>query len=103
MALYVSKDVNETLDYVFARRVGETLTGVTYEVSPTSTVVVESCSINTTALFDEQGNEYPAESLVILWVSGGVAGGISEVRISYSTSGGRILDETIIFRMVSDS
>jgi len=100
--LYINKDVHEKLDYLFVRDVDEDITGVQYFLDPSATIVVESCVVPNQPTTDTQGNEYPARRTILLWVSGGTAGTVSQLRIQYTTAGGRILDEELAFRLSED-
>ena len=100
MAISIVKDIHEKLDYVFVRSIDEDIIYVTYELENSSSLVIESCTTNPSEMSDEEGNVYPANRLILLWVSGGTIGETSDVRITYHTSGGRILDADVTFRFV---
>jgi hypothetical protein len=100
---YITKDVHETLDYVFIRPVTTDLIvggSIVIEQPPTATINVISSNLNLSEVTDEDGNTYPIGSAIILWVSGGTVGTTESLRLQYSTVGGRILDEEISFRVV---
>jgi hypothetical protein len=100
--LYINKDIHERLDYLFVRDVEEDITSVQCFLDPLSTITVDSCIVPDQPVTDTQGNEYPAKRTILLWVSGGVSGNVSKLRIQYSTEGGRTLDEEIVFRLSED-
>lgn len=97
--IYITKDAGEKLDYVFIRAVEDNISAVAYTQSVGSTIAVISCSVNTNPVIDAEGNEYQAGRAIVLWVEGGVAGTKETLRIQYTTSAGRILDEDIQFRI----
>lgn len=100
MSVFIAKDTHEKLDYVFVRQTSDDIVAVTYEQSIPSSINVISCSINSTEMTDEEGNTYPANRAIILWVSGGTVGATETIRIQYNTAAGRILDEEVNFRIV---
>ena len=100
--IYITKDVNEKLDYVFIRDSDDPITSVSYTQDNVAGLVIESANINALALTDEDGNTYDAGKAVILWVSGGVAGKSEKVILNYTTEAGRILDEAVIFRLIQE-
>lgn len=100
MSIYINKDIHETLDYVFVRTVDDNITSVSYVQDNLGGLVVESCLVNAGVLTDSEGNTYPAARAIIMWVSGGVVGATEKVRLTYSTSGGRTLDEEVVFKLV---
>ena len=97
---YVAKDIHEKLDYTFIYNVVDPILSVTYSQPSTPSLVVESCSANTAEVEDEDGNKYPANQAIILWVSGGTVNTTEKLRIQFTTTAGRILDEDITFRFV---
>lgn len=103
MSVFIAKDVHEKLDYVFVRQSPDDIVSVTYEQSVPSTLNVISCSINSLQMEDDEGNTYPANRAIILWVSGGTVGATETIRIQYNTAAGRILDEEVNFRLVASN
>lgn len=99
-ATYIAKDIHETLDYIFVSNVGDPIETVTYEQSPSPTMTVQQCYVNTTTVTDDEGTEYPAGSAIVLWVSGGELFTTEKLRLQYTTAGGRTLDADIVFRLV---
>lgn len=97
--IYITKDAGEKLDYVFIRAVEDNISAVTYTQSVGSTITVISCTVSNNTVTDPEGNEYVAGRAVILWVEGGVAGTKETLRLQYTTSAGRILEEDIQFRI----
>lgn len=97
MTIYIPKDTHERLDYVFARYLQEDIASVTCYPAADSTVNVESCSTNPVEMTDEQGNIFPPNRVILLWVSGGDVGTTSKVRVQYTTVGGRVLDLEVVF------
>lgn len=102
MTIYIPKDAHEKLDYVFARYLQEDITSVTYYQEAGSTINIESCQINPAEMSDEEGNTFPPNRVILLWVSGGEVGTSSKVRVEYTTSGGRILDFEVVFMIVDN-
>lgn len=98
--IYITKDTHEKLDYVFVRTVDDNITSVSYFQEVGATLVVESCSVSVAPIIDSDGNTYPANRAIILWVSGGTVGATETIRIQYNTAAGRILDEEVNFRIV---
>lgn len=99
MSIYITKDIHETLDYVFIRSIEDNITSVSYTQDNAGGLNVISCVVNTGVVTDSEGSEYPAGRAIILWCSGGNVNTSEKVRIQYNTAAGRILDEEIIFQM----
>lgn len=99
MSIYVTKDIHETIDYVFIRNIEDNILSVSYTQDNVGGLTIISCSVNTGIVVDSEGNKYPIGSAIILWCSGGIVNTSEKVRIQYSTVGGRILDEEIVFQM----
>lgn len=98
--LYIQKDVNETLDYVFIRTIDDTISSVTYTQSAGATLTVQSCATNVNVIEDSNGNSYPAGSAIILWVTGGTIGSIETVTLTLQTVAGRVIEEKVTFTLV---
>jgi hypothetical protein len=98
--LYIAKDVHEKLDYAFVYSVADPIISVTFIQPPLASLVVESCYVNTVGIEDDQGITYPANQAIILWVSGGTLDTSEKLRLQFTTTAGRILDEDITFRFV---
>lgn len=101
--LYITKDVNETLDYIFLRNVDDNISSVSYISDGLGGLNIQSCSVNTGVITDSNGNEYPVGRAIILWVAGGNAGGKEKVTMTYNTVGGRTIDEVVVFTLVQDN
>lgn len=101
--LYIAKDVDETLDYAFIYGVADPIVSVSYSQPVGATLVVESCYTNAVEIEDDQGITYPANQAIILWVSGGALDISEKLRIQYTTTAGRVLDEDITFRFVAEN
>lgn len=101
--IYITKDVNETLDYVFIRNVDDNITSVSYTTDGLGGLTIQSCTINTGVITDSNGNEYPVGRAIILWVAGGTVGGKEKVTITYNTAGGRTIDEVAVFTLVQNN
>lgn len=99
MSIYITKDIHETLDYIFVREIEDNITSVTYTQDNAGGLTIISCAVNTGVVTDSDGNEYPAGRAIILWCSGGNINTSEKVRIQYNTVGGRILDEEVTFQM----
>jgi hypothetical protein len=97
MTIYINKDVDERLDYVLTRSVPEDITSVSYTLSSGATINIESCDINSVELVDYEGNVYPENQSIVLWVSGGTPDKNDTVTVLYHTEGGRIYDEKLLF------
>lgn len=100
--LYITKDVNEKLDYIFIRQSDDPIVSVSYTQDGSAGLVIESVSVNATALTDEDGNTYDVGKAIIMWISGGNVGATEKVVITYTTEAGRVLDEAIIFRLIQE-
>lgn len=101
--LYITKDVNETLDYVFLRNVDDSIANVSYVTDGLGGLTIQSCSVNAGVITDSNGNEYPVGRAIILWVSGGNANTKEKVTMTYNTVGGRTIDEVAVFTLVQDN
>lgn len=101
--IYITKDVNETLDYVFIRNVDDNIVNVSYVTDGLGGLTIQSCTINSNVVSDNDGNTYPAGRAIILWATGGNVGTKEKVTITYTTAGGRIRDESVIFTLVQDN
>lgn len=101
--LYIAKDIAETLDYAFVYSVADPILSVTYSQPALATLVVESCYVNTVEIEDDVGNTYPANQAIIVWVSGGDLDTTEKLRLQFTTTAGRILDEDITFRFVAEA
>lgn len=99
MSIYITKDIHETVDYIFVREIEDNITSVTYTQDNAGGLTIISCAVNTGVVTDSDGNEYPAGRAVILWCSGGNINTSEKVRIQYNTAGGRVLDEEVVFQM----
>lgn len=100
---YITKDISETLDYVFVRNVDDNIVNVIYTQDSLGGLTVNSCTVNTNVITDSNGVEYAAGRCIVLWVSGGVVGQKEKVTMTYTTAGGRIRDEAVVFTMVQDN
>jgi len=101
--IYVQKDINETLDYVFIRNVEDDIVSVTYTQDSLGGLVVDNCTTNSGDVVLDEGTVYPAGRAIILWVSGGIVGGKEKVILTYTTTAGRVRDEAIIFTLVQEN
>ena len=99
MSIYITKDIHETLDYVFIRTIEDNITSVSYTQDNAGGLSIISCAVNTGVITDSDGNEYPAGRAIVLWCSGGNINTSEKVRIQYNTAGGRVLDEEVVFQM----
>jgi len=101
---YITKDISETLDYVFVRNVDDdNIVNVTYTQDNLGGLTVNSCTVNTNVIIDSNGVEYAAGKCIVLWLSGGVAGQKEKVTMTYTTASGRIRDEAAVFTMIQDN
>jgi len=103
MSFYITKDINETLDYVFVRNVEDNISNVSYVTDGLGGLNIQSCSVNNGVLTDSNGNTYPIGRAIILWVASGNVGTKEKVTITYNTVGGRIIDEVIVFTLVQEN
>jgi len=101
--IYITKDVNETLDYVFIRNVDDNIANVSYITDGLGGLTIQSCSVNTGVITDSNGIEYPVGRAIILWVTGGNAGARERVTMTYNTVGGRTIDEVAVFTLIQDN
>lgn len=101
--LYITKDVNETLDYIFLRNVEDNISSVLYVSDGLGGLVIQSCGVSTGVITDSEGNTYPQGRAIILWATGGNAGAKEKVTITYNTVGGRTFDEVVVFTLVQDN
>lgn len=101
--LYITKDVNETLDYIFLRNVDDNITNVSYVTDGLGGLVIQSCGVNTRVITDINGNTYPVGRAIILWTTGGNANTKEKVTMTYNTVGGRTIDEVVVFTLVQDN
>lgn len=100
--IYITKDINEKLDYVFIRHSDDPITNISYTQDNNGGLVVEAILINAAPISDEDGNTYDIGKAIILWVSGGIAGKSEKVILNYTTEVGRVLDEAVIFRLIQE-
>lgn len=100
--IYITKDINEKLDYVFIRNSDDPITAVTYTTDGVAGLVIESVNVNTLPLTDDDNNTYGVGKAIILWVSGGTVGKSEKVILNYTTEAGRVLDEAVIFRLIQE-
>ena len=101
--IYVQKDINETLDYVFIRNVEDNIVSVSYTQDGLGGLVVNTCDTNSGEIVLDDGTTYPASRAIILWVSGGTVGGKEKVILTYTTAAGRVRDESIVFTFIQDN
>jgi hypothetical protein len=101
--IYITKDVNETLDYVFIRNVEDNIVSVNYTQDNLGGLVVDNCTTNSGDVVLDDGTIYPAGRAIVLWVSGGTVGGKEKVILTYTTAAGRVRDEAIIFTLVQEN
>jgi hypothetical protein len=59
--------------------------------------------VNVNVITDSNGVQYPAGRAIVLWVSGGTVGAKEKVTITYTTAGGRIRDEAVIFTLIQEN
>jgi hypothetical protein len=100
---YITKDVSETLDYVFVRNVEDNIVNVSYTQDNAGGLVVNSCVVNVNVITDSNGVQYPSGRAIVLWVSGGTVGAKEKVIITYTTAGGRTRDEAVIFTLIQEN
>jgi hypothetical protein len=79
------------IDYTDWLDTGETLTAVTYTVSPGTDLVVDASSISSSGL------------VAVFFVSGGTAGTVYTIDVRATTSGGQIKEDTVLFTLRSAS
>lgn len=103
MTYYINKDVDERLDYVFIREGVDDIVSFTLDTSSAQTISIYSAAINTSPITDDQGNEYPANRAIIIWLYGGTANTVETLRFTYTTAAGRIQDEEIKIRLVGEN
>lgn len=103
MTTYITKDINETLDYTFIRTVEDNIVNVSYSQDGGGNVTVDSCNVNVNTVTDSNGNTYPAGRAIIIWLSNGDSGTTEKIVITYTTAAGRVLDEAVIVSLVSDN
>lgn len=103
MTTYITKDINETLDYTFIRTVEDDIVNVSYSQDSGGNVTVDSCSVNVNTVTDSNGITYPAGRAIIMWLSGGDSSATEKIVITYTTAAGRVLDEAVIVSLVSDN
>jgi hypothetical protein len=101
--IYITKDTNERLDYLFVREMLDPIVDVQYTTDAGANIVVEACNVNPVDITDTAGNVYPAGQAIVLWVSGGDVGKKEKIVLSYTTEGGRQLDEAVIFTVVQEN
>lgn len=101
--IYITKDVNETLDYVFIRNVDDNIVNVSYDTDGLGGLVIQSCTVNTGVITDSNGTDYPVGRAIVLWVSGGTVGTKEKVTMTYNTAGGRTIDEVAVFTLVQNN
>lgn len=101
--IYIQKDVNETLDYVFIRNVEDNIVGVSYIQDGSGGLVVADCLVNSGSIITSDGIEYPAGRAIVLWVSGGTVGQKEKVVLTYTTAAGRVRDESVVFSFIQDN
>ncbi len=101
--IYITKDVNETLDYVFIRNVEDNIVSVAYTQDNLGGLVVSDCEVNQSTVTTSDGVVYPAGRAIVLWVSGGTVGQKEKVTMTYTTTAGRIRDEVVVFSFVQDN
>ena len=101
--IYITKDVNETLDYIFLRNVDDNISSVSYITDGLGGLTIQSCSVSTGVITDSEGNTYPQGRAIILWTTGGNAGARERVTMTYNTVGGRTIDEVVVFTLVQDN
>lgn len=100
--IYITKDINEKLDYVFIRNSDDPITSVTYTTDGAAGLVIESVNVNALPLTDDDNNTYDVGKAIVVWVSGGTVGKSEKVILNYTTEAGRVLDEAIIFRLIQE-
>lgn len=107
----VTKDPDEIVDWwlcyadpTMSNRLGADRIGsiVSVTVDPPGEVAASSYGINTTTITDDNGSTQPAQSVIALWLTGGVAGVSYEVTIKFTTIGGRTYDDIILLRCLND-
>lgn len=101
--IYVQKDINETLDYVFIRNVEDNIVSVSCTQDNLGGLVLGTCTVNSTNVTLDDGSVVPAGRAIILWVSGGTVGLKEKVVITYTTAAGRMKDESITFTFVQEN
>lgn len=101
--IYIQKDVNETLDYVFIRNVEDNIVGVSCTQDGLGGLVVTDCLVNSGNIITSDGIEYPAGRAIVLWVSGGTVGQKEKVVLTYTTAAGRVRDESVVFSFIQDN
>lgn len=85
----LSLDPEDQLDFIIDLspwlHAGDYLTSATYD--NTSTVEVQSCTINSAPLDIEDYGQIAVSSAVILWVTGGQVGTVGRITLHLITSG----------------
>lgn len=107
----IIKDPDETLDWWLCyadpqgdNRLGDDVLASIASIAfdPAGQVSATLSSINPVPVRDDQGVTHATGTVVVLWLSGGVAGTNYEMTVTITTAGGRTYDDTILIRCLND-